>query len=67
MERDIFEDMKSRTGCLYVSDLPFCKRQIWKELKKLPLTDYPEAQLEDFCKYVFDISFMTLRKYVHKS
>lgn len=67
MERDIFVDMKSRTGCLYVSDLPLCKCQIWKELKKLPLTDYPEAQLEDFFKYVFGISFVALKKYMHRS
>lgn len=31
---DIFKDMQAKTGCEYISDLPSCKKAIWKELKK---------------------------------
>lgn len=45
--KDIFADMQARIGCRYISDLPYQKRAVWFELKRLPLADYEEKQLEN--------------------
>ena len=45
---DIFTDMQARIGCPYLSDLPYYKRAVWFEMKRLCLSDYPKKQLEDF-------------------
>lgn len=58
---DIFKDMQSKTGCAYISDLPSCKKVIWKELKKQNLSQYDKKQLEDFSNYVFGLSLETLQ------
>ena len=58
---DIFKDMQASVGCDYLSDLPFYKRKVWHEMKRLNLADYEEKQLEDFSKYVFGISYQTLK------
>lgn len=57
MSKDLFEDMKNRIGCSYISDLPFHKRRIWRELKHFPLSAYPENQKQDFFHYVFDMDY----------
>lgn len=61
MERDIFADMQARIGCRFLSDLPCYKRAVWFELKRLPLVDYGEKQLEDFSRYVFGVRFSILK------
>lgn len=61
MKRDIFADMQARIGCRYISDLPYQKRAVWFELKRLPLADYEEAQLEDFSRYVFGVRYSILK------
>ena len=48
MDKDIFTDIQARIGCSYISDLPYYKRAVWFEMKRLPLADYPKQQLEDF-------------------
>lgn len=58
--KDIFTDMQTKIGCLYISDLPYHKREIWHELKRLPLADYDTKQLKDFSKYVFSTSWLTI-------
>ena len=58
--KDIFTDMQTKIGCLYISDLPYHKREIWHELKRLPLADYDTKQLKDFSKYVFSTSWQTI-------
>ncbi|MBU9895957.1 conjugal transfer protein [Holdemanella biformis] len=58
---DIFMDMQLKIGCLYISDLPNHKRMVWHEMKRLSLDDYEEKQLEDFSKYVFGMSYQTLK------
>ena len=58
---DIFKDMQAKVGCDYISDLPFYKRKVWQEMKRLNPADYEERQLEDFSKYVFGMSYQTLK------
>lgn len=59
--KDIFEDMQAKIGCLYISDLPYHKRAVWHEMKRLPLAEYDTKQLEDFSKYVFVMSWQILQ------
>ena len=59
--KDIFTDMQAKIGCLYISDLPYHKRVVWHEMKRLPLADYDTKQLEDFSRYVFGMSRQTLQ------
>ena len=57
--KDIFTDMQAKIGCPYLSDLPYYKRAVWFEMKRLCLSDYPKKQLEDFARYVSrNLSFM---------
>ena len=58
---DIFKDMQANVGCEYISDLPSYKRKVWQEMKRLNPADYEERQLEDFSKYVFGMSYQTLK------
>ena len=58
---DIFKDMQANVGCEYISDLPSYKRKVWHEMKRLNPADYEERQLEDFSKYVFGMSYQTLK------
>jgi hypothetical protein len=58
---DIFKDMQANVGCEYISDLPSYKRKVWQEMKRLNPADYEERQLDDFYKYVFGMSYQTLK------
>ena len=58
---DIFKDMQANVGCEYISDLPSYKRKVWHEMKRLNPADYEERQLEDFSKYVFGMSYQTIK------
>ena len=58
---DIFKDMQAKVGCEYLSDLPFYKREVWQEMKRLSPADYSKKQLEDFSVYVFGISYQILQ------
>ena len=58
---DIFKDMQAKVGCEYISDLPSYKRKVWQEMKRLNPADYEEKQLEDFLKYVFGMSYQTIK------
>lgn len=60
--KDIFTDMQAKIGCMYLSDLPYHKRVVWYELKRLPLAVYDTKQLEDFSRYVFVMSEVGLRQ-----
>ena len=60
---DIFKDMQAKVGCEYISDLPSYKRKVWQEMKRLNPADYEERQLEDFSKYVFGMSYQTLKSH----
>ena len=58
---DIFKDMQEKIGCEYISDLPSYKRKVWHEMKRLNHADYEERQLDDFSKYVFGMSYQTIK------
>lgn len=60
VDKNIFTDMQARIGCSYISDLPYYKRAVWFEMKRLPLADYPKQQLEDFSRYVFGVKYAIL-------
>ena len=36
--------MQAKIGCPYLSDLPYYKRAVWFEMKRLCLSDYPKKQ-----------------------
>ncbi len=36
---DIFKDMQIKVGCAYISDLPYYKREVWQEMKRLNPAD----------------------------
>ena len=61
MYRQLSSDMQEKVGCEYISDLPSYKRKVWQEMKRLNPADYEERQLEDFSKYVFGMSYQTLK------
>ena len=58
---DVFKDMQVKVGCDYLSDLPSYKRKVWHEMKRLNHADYEERQLDDFSKYVFGMSYQTIK------
>ena len=60
MKTDIFEDMKERVGCDNISDLPYRKRAVWEEIKRLSPTAYPKEQLEKFSHYVFGVDYAVI-------
>lgn len=60
--RDIFEDMRKKIGCRYISDLKYHKRTVWKELRQMVLTEYETEQIEDFSRYVFDVNYSVLKE-----
>lgn len=59
---DIFQDMKERIACEYISDLPSHRYQIILEIKKLNLSKYDKKQLEDFSVYVFGFPYEVLKR-----
>ena len=58
---DIFRDMQAKIGCRYISDLPYYKRAVWYELRRMPLAEYEPEQLEDFARYVFGVRYSILK------
>lgn len=63
---DIFVDMQAKVGCRYISDLPYMKRAVWFELRRMPLSDYGEEELEDFSRYVFGVRFSILKEVMER-
>lgn len=59
---DIFMDMQTKIGCRNISDLPYYKRLVWYELRRMPLADYKAEQLEDFARYVFGVRYSVLKE-----
>lgn len=58
--KDIFTDIQAKIGCAYISDLPYHKRVVWHEMKRLNLADYTTRQLEDFSRYVFGVPYAVI-------
>lgn len=58
--KDIFKDIQVKIGCMFISDLPYHKRVVWHEMKRLNLADYTTKQLEDFSHYVFGVPYAVI-------
>ena len=58
-----YEKEKGITGEIFVTAgvKSLSRRQMWHEMKRLNLADYEERQLEDFSKYVFGMSYQTIK------
>ena len=54
---DLFKEMQAKIGCQYLSDLPYYKRAVWYELRRMPLGEYGQEQLENFARYVFGVRY----------
>ena len=63
---DIFTDMQAKIGCPYLSDLPYYKRAVWFEMKRLCLSAYPKKQLEDFSRYVFGVPYAVIQEVLQR-
>ncbi len=59
---DLFKEMQTKIGCQYLSDLPYYKRAVWYELRRMPLGEYGQEQLEDFARYVFGVRYSVLKE-----
>lgn len=59
---DLFKEMQAKIGCQYLSDLPYYKRAVWYELRRMPLGKYGQEQLEDFARYVFGVRYSVLKE-----
>lgn len=59
--KDLFTEMQTKTGCSYISDLPYHKELVWHEMNKMPMNSYDIKQLEDFSKYVFNVNWGILQ------
>ena len=59
---DLFKEMQAKIGCRYLSDLPYYKRAVWYELRRMPLGEYGQEQLENFARYVFGVRYSVLKE-----
>lgn len=59
---DLFREMQAKIGCQYLSDLPYYKRAVWYELRRMPLGEYGQEQLENFARYVFGVRYSVLKE-----
>ena len=59
---DLFKEMQAKIGCQYLSDLPYYKRAVWYELRRMPLGEYGQEQLENFARYVFGVRYSVLKE-----
>lgn len=60
VRKNIFTEIQAKIGCVRRSELLYHKREVWQEIKKLPLSDYPQEQLEEFSHSVFDVDYSVL-------
>lgn len=59
---DLFKEMQAKISCQYLSDLPYYKRAVWYELRRMPLGEYGQEQLENFARYVFGVRYSVLKE-----
>lgn len=52
---DLFEEMRRKVGCTYISDLPRNRNAVFRELDTIALDGYPKHIVVDFLQYVFCI------------
>jgi hypothetical protein len=53
MARDIFEDVRIKVGCEFISDLPNRKRDVFAAMRKINFSDYTQEKIIEFLEYVF--------------
>ena len=53
MGRDIFEDVRIKVGCEFISDLPNRKRDVFTAMRKIDFSDYTQEKIIEFLEYVF--------------
>ena len=49
---DLFEDMRRKFRCNYISDLPKVKKEVLKELEKMGTEKYPESEIKKLKEYL---------------
>lgn len=59
---DIFKKMQAKIGCGNISELPYYKRAVWYELRRMHLAEYEPEQLENFARYVFGVRYSVLKE-----
>lgn len=60
VQKDIFTEIQAKIGCNRRTELPYHKREIWQEIKKLLFAAYLLNQLEEFFHSVFDVDYAVL-------
>ena len=63
---DLFKEMQAKIGCQYLSDLPYYKRAVWYELRRMPLGEYGQEQVENFARYVFGVRYSVLKEVMER-
>ena len=53
-KKDLFEELWSKVGCMYLSDLntETYRDQAIREAKRMDLLQYEEKQIADLCNYL---------------
>lgn len=49
---DLFEDMRRKFRCNYISDLPKVKNEVLKELEIMQTGKYPESEIKKLKEYL---------------
>lgn len=66
MDDDIFEEMRQRLNCEYISDIRNLKKEVFQELHRISLDRYTNRQLEDFANYVFRLRYLEMKKLLYR-
>ena len=59
---DLLKKCRQKSAVSYLSDLPYYKRAVWYELRRMPLGEYGQEQLENFARYVFGVRYSVLKE-----
>ena len=53
--RDLFEDLKDKTGCVHISDMQFApwRERARRKISKMDLSAYPLPALNDAASYLY--------------
>lgn len=52
MQKDIFEDIRQRLHCTYVSDIKNCEQRVLFELDQMDLTKYSPEDIKELKLYI---------------
>lgn len=52
MQKDIFEDIRQRLHCAYVSDIKNCEQRVLFELDQMDLTKYSPKDIKELKLYI---------------